>query len=50
MTAEPLQDPPRRKSQLCWVFTLIVALIAITSRAWWFYDNFLKDDEPPIEV
>jgi hypothetical protein len=50
MTAEPRQDPPGRKSQLWWILTSMVALIVIASRAWWFYDNFLKHDEPPIEV
>ena len=50
MTAEPRHDAPRRKPQLWWVLTSMVAVIAIASRAWWFYDNFLKHDEPPIEV
>jgi len=50
MMAEPRQQAPGRQPQLWWLLTSIVVLIAIASRAWWFYDNFLKHDEPPIEV
>jgi len=50
MTAEPRHDAPRHKPQLWWVLTSMVAVIVIASRAWWFYDNFLKHDGPPVEV